>query len=285
MIIYADELLIKNFIMTYLILIITGEILCKKYRKRDLICGSIIASIITLISIIYDIENNIILKAIILSIIVSISFKQQKIKEFIIEVTFILAITFLIGGVLESSLNNYYEIIICGVISIVSMKKYNEYYKKKKWKIRNQYKLTLEVENKKIELKAFLDTGNFLSTNIKNESVIVISKEAIKNKISSQILNLLEKGEIGELPFYIFKNIRTINYSVLNTEIKMMYGLKVKDIKIESENCSIVCDAVIVLSQNIIKESEALIGISLLEGGFENGNHVYVKAKSKEIIC
>lgn len=285
MVIYADELFFKNFLMSYLILVIVGEILYKKYRKRDLIFGSIVASLITVIAIIYEIDNNILTRAITISLMSLIGFKSKEIKSFIIEVAFLLAITFLIGGVMNSNIDNSYEIVFCGVISVIALKKYNDYYKKKKWKIRNQYKLKFEIESRKIELNAFLDTGNFLSTNFKDESVIVISKDALKGKVSNQILDLLQNGEIGTLSFSVLKNIRPINYLVLNEDTKMLYGLKVKNIKIENENNTIIRDAIIVLSKNNIKESEALIGISLLEGGMESGNFVNFKTESKEIVC
>lgn len=282
MIIYADELFLKNFIMSYLILIIVGEILSKKYRKRDLIISSIISSLITLIAIIFNIANNILTRILTIYLVAILGYKT---KNPITESSFILAITFLIGGILKSNITNLYEIIIFGVISVIALKKYNEYYKKKKWQIRNKYKLQFELENKFIELNAFLDTGNFLTTNLKNEPVIVVSKEFMKNKVSSQIIDLLEKGEIGDLKFNTLKNIRPISYEVLNQDTKLMYGLKIKNIKILSEKNIIIRDAVIVLSQNKIKESEAIIGIGLLEGGFENGDYIYAKTKSEEIVC
>jgi hypothetical protein len=214
-----------------------------------------------------------------------ISFKPKETKTFIIEISFILGITFLIGGVMNSNIKNLFEIIVCGVISILALKKYGDYYKQKKWKTRNQYKLNFKLENNDIEIKAFLDTGNFLTSNIKEEPVIVISKESLRNKIPNKILDLLAYGEISDLNFDILKNIRTINYLVLNEESRLSYGLKVKNIKVEGENCSKICDAVIVLSENKIKESDAIIGINLLEGGLDNGNTVNVETKSKEIIC
>lgn len=284
MIIYADELILKNFLMSYLILIVVGEILSLKYRKRDLIFGSLVASVITLLANIYEINNNIFARTITICLMTFISFKPKEGRNFIVELAFILGVTFLIGGIMNSSINNSYEIIICGVISIVAFKKYNDYYKKKKWKIRNQYKLKFEIEHKNIELNAFLDTGNFLTTNLKGEPVIVISKESLKDKVSDKILNLLMKGEIGDLSFSILKNIRPINYLVLNEEMKMTYGLKVKNVKVENENKTIIQNAVIVLSENKIKESDAIIGINLLEGGMESGNVINIETKSKEIV-
>lgn len=285
MIIYADEVFIKNFVMTYLILLIVGEILNLKYKKRNLMLGSVVASLITLIAIIYKIDNNFLTRVLTILTMSKMSFKTKESKDFLVICTFILLVTFLIGGVITSNINNILEIIICGTISIIAIKKYIEYYKKKKWNIRNQYKLSFNIENNLIELNAFLDTGNFLTSNLKDESVIIISKEALKDKVPFEIVNLLLNGEIGNLKFNILKNIRPINYGVLNEETKFAYGLKVKNIKIKSENCEIVRDAVIILSKNKIKESEAIIGISLLEGGIESGDIMDVKTKSKEIIC
>ena len=285
MIIYADELFFKNFIMSYLILVIVGEILKITYRKRNLILASISVSLLTLIAFIYEIENNFFIRSITLILIVAIGFKEKEYKKFIVEITFILLITFLIGGIMNSNINNFFEIIGCGILSIMALKKYNEYYKNRKWKIRNQYNLKFKIEKNYIELKAFLDTGNFLATNFAEEPVIIISREVLKNKISSEIFDLLLKGEIGDLNFNILKNIRPINYFVINEKMKTTYGLKVKNIKIQNENCEIIRDAVIILSQNKIKESEAIIGINLLEGGMESGDNVNFKTKSTEIIC
>ena len=285
MIVYVDELFFKNFFMSYLILIIVNEILSKKYRKRSLMMGSLASSLITVFAVIYELDDSFLIRAITISMMVLLSFKPKDAKSFVVEIAFVLAITFLIGGVMSSSMNSYYEVIFCGAISVLALKKYNDYYKKKKWKIRNQYKLEFEIEKKSIKLNAFLDTGNFLSTNFRDESVIVISQNALKNKVSTNIFNLLQNGEIDDLSFSVLKNVRPINYSVLNEETKMMYGLKVKNIKIRNGGNIIIRDAVIVLSKNDLKESDAIIGISLLEGGMENGNFAYVETEGEEIIC
>lgn len=285
MIIYADEFLLKNILMTYLILSIVGEMIYSNYKKRRLLLGSILSSVITLFSIIYEMDDSLLTKIITLSTMVLISFSPQEHKVFLIEIVFICLITFLIGGIMNSSINNSFEVIVFGIISVIALKNYNDYYKKKKWKTRNLYKLKFKIENDEIELNAFLDTGNFLTTDFKNESVIIITKEALKNKISNKIYNLLENGEIENLNFNTLKNIRSINYSVLNEKIKTMYGLKINNIRIQSENMKIIRNAVIALSKNKIKESDAIIGMSLLEGGMEIGDTFYAKTKSQEIIC
>ena len=225
MVVYADELIIKNFIMSYLILTIVGDILNFKYKKTNLIIGSFVATIITLIAVIYGKEDSFLIKAIIISLMSIIAFKPKQIRMFIV------SITFLIGGIVNSNIKNVFEIVICGIICIIAFKEYTKYYKQKKWKTRNEYKLEFEIENNKIDVKAFLDTGNFLTTNIKDEPVIVISKDALQEKVSKKIMNLLLNGEIENLSFSVLKNIRPVNYLVLNEGMKMTYGLKVKNVR------------------------------------------------------
>ena len=65
----------------------------------------------------------------------------------------------------------------------------------------------------------------------------------------------------------------------------MIYGLKINDMKIKTENYELKRDAVIVLSQKSIKECDAILGLSLLEGGLENGDSAYAKTESKEFVC
>ena len=283
MIIYADELFIKNFVMSYLILVISFLILSKKYKKRNLIISSLISSIITLFAVIYEIDNSIITRIVTITLMVKISFNPKDIKDFIIELATILVITFLIGGVIKSSIKNSYEIIICGALCVIALKKYSDYYKQKKWKIRNKYKIEFELENKKIILDAFLDTGNFLKTNVKGEPVVVISKDKIFQSLSKSFQKYLITGKIEDTK--IIKNIRFINYTVLNEQTKMIYGLKINDMKIKTENYELKRDAVIVLSQKSIKECDAIFGLSLLEGGLENGDSAYAKTESEEFVC
>lgn len=65
----------------------------------------------------------------------------------------------------------------------------------------------------------------------------------------------------------------------------MMYGLKIKEVIIHYENVTMIREAIIALSNTKISDADALIGINLLEGGFENGYVAYNQTKSKKIIC
>lgn len=285
LIIYADELILKNFVMTYLILLAVKNILKLRTKRVKQILGATLASIFTLIAVIYEKENNIIIRISIISLLILISYSPKNFKIFFIETSLTLAITFLIGGVMSANINNLLEIILCGIFSIISAKEYNEYYKNKKWQTRNNYDIELKIKGKIIKLKALLDTGNFLKTSFENEPVIIISQNLVKGKIPEEILKLLEEGDYKSLDFETLKNLRIINYGVLNKENSICYGLKVKNVKILKEDCEITNDAVIMLSKNKLKNSDAIIGINLLEGRIENGNSFNIETKSKEIVC
>ncbi len=285
MVIYIDELFIKNFIMTYLITIITGEILNKSSKNFKLILASFLSTILTIILIIYDLEFNFVSRLITISLLVFIAFNPRNMEVFVMELVTTLIITFLIGGIVKSSIENICEIIICGATVFLGLKKYNDYLKKKKWKIRNSYKIDFQIDSKSISINAFLDTGNFLSSNALNEPVIVISESIARDKFPKEIFNLLKSGELKNLKFSLIKNIRPIYYSTIDTQDKMLYGIKVKKIKIKYENKTIIRDAVIILAKEKIRDFDALIGITLLEGGFEDGNAINLKAESEEIVC
>lgn len=272
MIIYADEFIFINFLMSFFVLLAVSKILSIKHRKLDLFLASTICSFLTLFAVIYEIDNNFFVRVITIVSANYIAFKEKKIDKFLIEITVVIGITFFIGGILNSKIKSVLEIIICMLISFLSYKKYNNFYKQKKWRVRNKYNLKFEIENENIEAKVFLDTGNTLETKY-GEPVIIL----FKNKLPKNIVQLLKTGKL--------QKTREIRYKTINETDKITYGLKVENIKIKNDECEIIRDAVIMLSENKIKESDGLIGINLLEGGMNSGDAFNFKAKSKEIIC
>lgn len=272
MIIYADELFLNNFLMSFFILLVVSKILNIKHRGKDLILASIISSLITIFVVIYEAENNFFVRMLTIVVTNYIAFQEKKIEKILIEITFVLGITFFIGGVLSSSIKSIFEIIICMLVFIISCKKYTQFLKQKKWRARNAYDLSFKIEKENIEAKVFIDTGNTLETKY-GEPVIII----YESKLPKNIIQLLKSGKL--------KNKRRIMYRMINEETKTTYGLKVENIKIKNDECEIVRDAVIMLSKNKINESDGIIGINLLEGGMNSGDTFNFKTKSKEVIC
>ena len=285
MTIYIDELFLNNLLITYLVLIAVKKILNKTCSCWRLFFSSIISTILSIILILYDENNNIILKISVLLITAYIAFMPRNLKILIPEMLTILIVTLILGGIYSSTINKATELLLLLVISYIGIKEYNEYYKKKKWKARNTYTVKINIENKNIELKAFLDTGNMLQEMFSSESVIIIYEGAIAGKVSSNIIETIKNGKFEGIDFNILKNIRPITYSVVNEREKMMYGLKIKNIEIYVENRKIVRNAVITVANHKFDGADALIGINLLEGGYESGYSDNAKTENNEIIC
>ncbi len=285
MTIYIDELFLNNLLITYLVLIVVKKILNKTCSCWRLFFSSIISTILSIILILYDENDNVVLKISVLLITDYIAFMPRNLKILIPEMLTILIVTLILGGICSSTINKATELLLLLVISYIGIKEYNEYYKKKKWRTRNTYIIKINIENKNIELKAFLDTGNMLQEMFSSESVIIIYEGAIAGKVSSNIIETIKNGKFEGIDFNILKNIRPITYSVVNEREKMMYGLKIKNIEIYVENRKIVRNAVITVANHKFDGADALIGINLLEGGYESGYSDNAKTENNEIIC
>lgn len=285
MTIYIDELFFNNLFITYFVLIAVKKILNKTCSCWRLFFSSIISTILSIILILYDENNNIVLKISVLLITAYIAFIPKNLKTLIPEMITILIVTLILGGICSSTINKATELLLLLVISLIGIKEYNEYYKKKKWRTRNTYTLKINIANREIELKAFLDTGNMLQEMFSSESVIIIYEGAIEGKVPKNIIDVLRDGNFEGIDFNVLKNIRPITYSVINEREKNMYGLKIKNIEIYVENRKIVRNAVITIANHKFNEADALIGINLLEGGYESGYFDNAKAENNEIVC
>lgn len=285
MTIYIDELFFNNLFITYFVLIAVKKILNKTCSCWRLFFSSIISTILSIILILYDENNNIVLKISVLLITAYIAFIPKNLKTLIPEMITILIVTLILGGICSSTINKATELLLLLVISLIGIKEYNEYYKKKKWRTRNTYTLKINIANREIELKAFLDTGNMLQEMFSSESVIIIYEGAIEGKVPRNIIDALRDGNFEGIDFNVLKNIRPITYSVINEREKNMYGLKIKNIEIYVENRKIVRNAVITIANHKFNGGDALIGINLLEGGYESGYFDNAKAENNEIVC
>lgn len=285
MTIYIDELFFNNLFITYFVLIAVKKILNKTCSCWRLFFSSIISTILSIILILYDENNNIVLKISVLLITAYIAFIPKNLKTLIPEMITILIVTLILGGICSSTINKATELLLLLVISLIGIKEYNEYYKKKKWRTRNTYTLKINIANREIELKAFLDTGNMLQEMFSSESVIIIYEGAIEGKVPRNIIDVLRDGNFEGIDFNVLKNIRPITYSVINEREKNMYGLKIKNIEIYVENRKIVRNAVITIANHKFNGADALIGINLLEGGYESGYFDNAKAENNEIVC
>jgi len=145
--------------------------------------------------------------------------------------------------------------------------------------VKNRFNLkdmfcNIKIFNNGVEknIRAIIDTGNFLKDPITNSPVIVVEKEKLEGIIPNEILENVDKIITGEFeiskPEYISK-IRLLPFSSLGKQNGMLLGFKVERVELTINNEKIIKDDVIIgiynkkLSYN--EKYECLIGMNYLE--------------------
>ena len=129
---------------------------------------------------------------------------------------------------------------------------------------------------------AKLDTGNELKDSIFGDPVIIVSEDKIKNMIDKELIKIL-KNEKLEIPHIYMNKIKLISYKTIAGE-GIKTGIKLDKLVIYENDKEKECKAIMILSEMIFKNYDALIGKSLLEGGFEYENNSFNKIKNKGTI-
>lgn len=294
MTIYIDVVLIENLLMNYIILFATGVILKIKIKHIRLILASLIGAIYTIIAYIsaLRIYSNIFLKFILSLIIIYIAFNPKSVKK-LFKFTLIFYLTsFVFGGAafaliyivkpqdilrnngLVLNTNSLKTIFISAIIAfaiiIIGFK-----VVKNKISAKDMYcNIKIILNQKEIETKAMIDTGNFLREPITNTPVIVVEHTLLYDCMPKEILNHLETilgGDFSEIPDkvreeYILR-LKVIPFSSLGKQNGMLLGIKADKVIIKSDEEEKENDNVIIgiYDKSLTKRGEyrALLGIEL----------------------
>ncbi len=184
--IYIDELLILNFIIDYVLLDFTSNIL----KINTTFIRKVLGCLIGELSILYlfvDFNNITLLlfKLFIGILIIRISFIYNDLKTFIKTLIYFYIFSFLLGGTLYYfKIENLikYEFILLLIPLFMNIYKYLAYNLKNL--INTRYKVTIYLNDGHIlYLNGFMDTGNNLIDPITNKKVIIINKNIQENYI------------------------------------------------------------------------------------------------------
>ena len=263
MTIYIDVVLIENLIMNYIILFATAVVLKLKVKHFRLIIGSFVGAVYTIISYISELKiySNFFLKLILSLVIIYIAFNPKTIKQLLKNTLIFYLTSFVFGGaafaliyvvkpqeilknnglVLNSNSLKVIGIsaIIAFVIIIIGFK-----IVKNKISARDIYcNVEIELNNKIIETKAMIDTGNFLKEPITNTPVIVVEHTLLYDCIPKEILNHIEDilgGDFSEIPDNIkekyISKLKVIPFSSLGKQNGMLLGIKPEKVIIKKED-------------------------------------------------
>ena len=131
------------------------------------------------------------------------------------------------------------------------------------------------INNKKIETKTMVDTGNMLKEPITNTPVVVVEHMLLYECIPKEILNNLENiigGDFSNISEKIkneyISKLKLIPFSSLGKQNGMLIGIKPDYIKIKTEEKENKIENVIIgiYNKSLTKKGEyrALIGMELI---------------------
>lgn len=263
MTIYVDVVLIENLIMNYIILFATDIILKNKSKFWRLLLASLIGAIYTVISYIsnFKIYSSMILKMILSIIIVYVAFNPQNMKKMWKTLLIFYLTSLVFGGAAfaliyivkpqETFLKNglflgtysLKTILLSAIVAFLIIIGAFTVVKNKISKRDMFCNIKIKLNNKEIEAKAMLDTGNLLKEPITNIPVIVVEHTLLYECIPKQILNNIEDilgGDFSKIPDeikqkYMIK-LKFIPFSSLGKQNGMLLGLKADYVIIKNEN-------------------------------------------------
>ena len=295
MTIYIDIVIIENLIMNYIILCATGIVSKNKIRHLRLIMASLLGAIYSVVAYmkILEIYSNIVLKILLSVIIVYIAYNPQTVKKLWKTLVMFYLVSFVFGGVAFSLIyiikpqdiimkNGLFlgtyplKTIILGAIVAFAIIIIAVKIIRKKFTTKDMIcDIEIMLNNKKINTKALIDTGNMLKEPITNTPVVVVEKILLYECIPKEILNNINQiigGDLEKIPQQIqsqyISKLKLIPFSSLGKQNGMLLGIKVQQIKIIKENEEITKENIIVgiYQQSLTKNGEyqALMGMEFI---------------------
>lgn len=295
MTIYIDIVIIENLIMNYIILCATGIVSKIKIKHLRLIMASLLGAVYSVVAYmkILEIYSNIVLKILLSVIIVYIAYNPQTVKKLWKTLVMFYLVSFVFGGVAFSLIyivkpqdiimkNGLFlgtyplKTIILGAIVAFTIIIIAVKIIRKKFTTKDMIcDIEIMLNNKKINTKALIDTGNMLKEPITNTPVVVVEKTLLYECIPKEILNNINQiigGDLEKIPQQIqsqyISKLKLIPFSSLGKQNGMLLGIKVQQIKIVKESEEITKENIIVgiYQQSLTKNGEyqALMGMEFI---------------------
>ncbi len=297
MTIYIDIVLLENIIMNYIIIYATAIILKKNKRHIRFFIASFIGAIYSILAYIsiLKIYSNIFLKIILSIIIVYIALNPQNIKKMWKALAIFYLVSFVFGGVAFAMIymvkpqnvlmrNGLFlgtyplkTIILGAIISFVLIVVVFKIIKTQISKKSMYCDIEIKLNEKIINTKAMIDTGNLLKDPITNTPVIVVERSLLYECLPKEILNNIEKilgGDLDSVPENIknkyISKLKIIPFSSLGKENGMLIGIKSEYIILKNselqEDKKIKNIIVAIYEKSLTKKGEyrALVGLELV---------------------
>lgn len=202
--IYLDLLFFMNFGFDFLLLLTVSIILRRNVSLKRILLGGVVGgSSIFLLFIKINSFQLFFLKIIISILMILVSFSYRNIRYFLKNFFFLYSISMILGGFLyflniefsykQEGLVFYHDKISVNVVFLIILSPIILYiYIRQAMNLKNNfsnyYKVNIIVNNQKILLNGFLDTGNQLKDPYSGKPIIIVNEKLIKQKKEPYIL-------------------------------------------------------------------------------------------------
>jgi stage II sporulation protein GA (sporulation sigma-E factor processing peptidase) len=295
MTVYLDIIFLENFILNFIILYAVSLVIKEKAGCIKLMIASLIGASYVIIYYLINFQSkwNLIFKIILSVVMVYISFMPKSFKEFIKQIIFFYLVSFVFGG---ASLGVIYMVnagrisirngiivgnytlktIFIGVILAFTIITVAFKFVKNRISKKDLFcNIKIIINQNKINVKAVIDTGNFLKEPITNIPVIVVEKDILRNFVPKEILENIENilgGDLKNIPENIqneyMSKLKVIPFSSLGKQNGMLLGIKADGVVVEIDNEEKYVEKVIlgIYTKKLSKKDEynALLGIDVI---------------------
>ena len=255
MIVYLDVLIVKEMIVNYIIIFLTGKLTATKSSKRLL--ASFFATIYTICCFIEPKFTYPIYKMLCVITVISISLKPESISDLLKKGITFYFVTFFVAGIVSYK-NDIAMQTIYLLSTVVIIAKFIKLYREKH--ILQNYFCIVEVPKLDIKIKALIDSGHFLKGDL-GEEVIVVSAE--------KYFDFRGKG----------KEV-SIKYKTIDKNVPAVKGIKIENVLIKySKEVYKYNEVIFIKSYSSFKNYDALVSMRFLnlekECEDKNGNYVF----------
>lgn len=279
--VYIEYVLFENMIINFLILYLLNLTTKSKVKKINLIIACIIGAVFAVILpklYLTNLSENVV-KLIFGFILILILRKYKTFSEFFLNYIIFLMYTFVLGGLcfgvlcaLNQDNANSIDINSCKrpvgvIISIIIffsifLIRAIKYFTYKSNFSNYFYNLEINTANRKINLIAYLDTGNIIYDNVENMGVSVISFKSF--------LKIFKNFPLHKILMKDFKNTSLtnahfINVKTINSADKMLV-FELNNVKIKSKNFELINQKMLFgVSKQNFANYDCLLNMSCIE--------------------
>lgn len=280
--IYIDVLFIENFIMNYIVLVLTSTFIKRNIPIWKYVLGAFVGSLYSIFVFFPSMKlcYTFIAKLLISLIIVGIVFFSKKPKIYIRNLIIFYIVNILMGGTIFSI---YYlngnagycnngvmyiynfplRILLFGVMVayigynilkklVRNKKRYNEYIN-----------FSVLFDGKEVTVKGLVDSGNFLNDPITKKPVIVIEYSVIRDILPEDIAKIYEENSANDFDSVAeviinskwLSRFRLIPFSSLGMKNGMIIGFKPDMVKVSDNQCQQIKDVIIAIYSNNLSDN------------------------------